>query len=255
MERNRALTLIELLVVIAIVAILAAILFPVFAQAKEAARKTSCASNLAQIGLGWTLYDNDNDDTLMRLDTVGAGSEINYWWGGWDGASLRAPDGLLYPYMKSGLIQACPSFDNTLRAAIGLTGYGYNAQYFSPANFLPPDYVEQDIPVNYSQIEAPADTVAFADSARIDNWDYATPTLQGNILLEPPSAEYPTFHGRHFGQGNILWADGHVKSRAPTYRTGAFGFGFDSAWFVPQHLGDITNGNEWSDDLFCLSRP
>src|SRR5271155_1191375 len=64
MQRSKAFTLIELLVVIAIIAILAAILFPVFAQAKAAAKKTSCLSNLKQIGTSFFIYGNDYDDFL-----------------------------------------------------------------------------------------------------------------------------------------------------------------------------------------------
>ena len=85
---KRAFTLIELLVVIAIIAILAAILFPVFAQAKEAAKKTTSASNLKQIGLAWVMYANDADDTLMRVSTSAPGKTL-YWWGSYDGATLR----------------------------------------------------------------------------------------------------------------------------------------------------------------------
>src|SRR5881227_1269953 len=64
MRKTRGFTLIELLVVIAIIAILAAILFPVFAQAREAARKTSCISNLKQLMLGWLMYSQDYDERL-----------------------------------------------------------------------------------------------------------------------------------------------------------------------------------------------
>src|SRR5215467_6546992 len=65
MAKRRGFTLIELLVVIAIIAILAAILFPVFAQARESARKTTCLSNLKQLGIGMAMYASDNDDQAV----------------------------------------------------------------------------------------------------------------------------------------------------------------------------------------------
>ena len=107
--KKQAFTLIELLVVIAIIAILAAILFPVFAQAKEAAKKTQSISNLKQIGLAWTIYSGDYDDTLMRVRIVDSPSLINYWWGSFDGTILREERGLLYPYTKGKGVQQDPT--------------------------------------------------------------------------------------------------------------------------------------------------
>ncbi len=252
MLNKRAFTLIELLVVIAIIAILAAILFPVFAQAKLAAKKTSSLSNLRQIGVAWVLYAGDSDDILMRVGTS-AGAKTNYWWGSWDGTRLRPEEGLLYPYTKGAGVQTDPAFSSSLRTAIGLTGFAYNYAYLSPSTYSPPDWTEVPVPVNYSQVGSVAETVAFATSARINTWSYATPTLEGNTYLDPPSYNNPTFHGRYGSVGNVLWCDGHVKSVIPTLRLGAFGYGFDAKDFRPLNLGDITKGGQLSrDDYFDL---
>jgi prepilin-type N-terminal cleavage/methylation domain-containing protein/prepilin-type processing-associated H-X9-DG protein len=253
--RNNAFTLIELLVVIAILAILAAILFPVFAQAKEAAKKTSSTSNLKQIGLAWMLYADSYDDTLMRASTGSmATGRIYYWWGSFDGVTLRESEGLLYPFTRNKGIQVDPSFDNRLRTAIGLTGYAYNNSYLSPADYLPPTYDEVPIPVMATQIGQPSETVAFATSARLGN--FSPPfVLQGNTFLSPPSAEYPTFHGRHSGVGVVLWADGHAKVRRPVFRTGSFGWGgmYDAEQFRTERLGDLDGDGDLStNDLFDL---
>ena len=252
---RRAFTLIELLVVIAIIAILAAILFPVFARAKEAAKKTSCLSNAKQIGLAWTMYCDSYDDTAMRVRIVESQTRVVYWWGSWDGSQLRIEQGLLQPYMKNRQIQGCPSFSNKLRTVLGLTGFGYNYAYLSPSRYDPPNYDEVPIPVNLSQVGSPSETVTFADSARINNWDYASPTLEGSTYLEPPSNEYPSFHGRHGGKvGNVLWVDGHVKSLMPKQRVGSFGYGYDGADFAPHNLGELDrDGDFTTDELFDLN--
>lgn len=255
---KRAFTLIELLVVIAIIAILAAILFPVFAQAKEAARKTASLSNLKQIGLAWQMYNNDYDDTLMRARIVGA-DRVFYWWGSVDGVTLRAEEGLLSPYTRSQGLATDPSFPNRLRTALGLTGYGYNYAYLSPSSYEPPIWAEVAIPVNGSQVESTAETIAFGTSARINNWSYASPTLEGNTYLDPPSADFPGFQGRHNGVGNLVWCDGHARSTRPAMRVGVFGYGFHGDDFKPHRLGDVLAADcpvdsACEDHYFSLSK-
>jgi prepilin-type processing-associated H-X9-DG protein len=108
--------------------------------------------------------------------------------------------------------------------------------------------------VNYSQITNVSETVCFASSARINNWSTATPTLEGNTYLEPPSSDFPSFHARHSGKGTVLWVDSHAKTLTPTYRSGAFGYGYNSADFVKNHLGDIDqDGNFDTDELYDLN--
>jgi len=93
-QTNNAFTLIELLVVIAIIAILAAILFPVFAQAREKARATSCLSNLKQLGLGHLMYAQDYDERLASS---------------WARGLIGHFDWNIQPYLKSTKILLCPS--------------------------------------------------------------------------------------------------------------------------------------------------
>src|SRR5215470_4125331 len=98
----RAFTLIELLVVIAIIAILAAILFPVFAQAREKARQTSCLSNTKQIGLGLIMYTQDYDETMPAA--FAGVQPIN---GG--GIAVITYENQINPYIKNKQIFLCPS--------------------------------------------------------------------------------------------------------------------------------------------------
>src|SRR3569833_1496298 len=102
-RHKRAFTLIELLVVIAIIAILAAILFPVFAKARENARRASCASNLKQIALGLMQYGQDNDEMLpfFFYGPVGGASQPT-------GPRYKWMDAA-FPYIKSEAVFSCPS--------------------------------------------------------------------------------------------------------------------------------------------------
>ena len=107
--RNRGFTLIELLVVIAIIAILAAILFPVYARMKEKANQSVCLTQLKQLGIAFQAYANDNDGRLPRIDYP-SGSVFN--WAGCGPncrSDLMISRGTIFPYVKSEAIYFCPS--------------------------------------------------------------------------------------------------------------------------------------------------
>ncbi len=134
MRKQTAFTLIELLVVIAIIAILAAILFPVFAQAREKARGTACLSNQKQIGTALTMYIQDYDETLGDLET---GAVTGDACRGTDGKSGTLWSGYLQPYIKNIQVMFCPSagyapvktaaVDNPCNNRFDFTGLYYSA--------------------------------------------------------------------------------------------------------------------------------
>ena len=239
-------TLIELLVVAAIISMLAAILFPAFARARESTRRASCQSNLKQIGLGWLQYAHDYDDRALPSSTW-ALDRTYFWWASWDGVTLRPDQGLLQPYMKSARIQACPSFHGSLSSVLELPGYGYNHGFLSP--FAVPSL--HVVPALLSSIGAPSETVMFADAARINSGDKVT--LEGSDAIGVPNGDYPTFHARHNASGNVLWADGHVKAMRPFYREGFFGLGHSAHAFRRHQLGELDqDGDLATNEYFDL---
>ena len=227
-RRGNAFTLIELLVVIAIIAILAAILFPVFARARENARRSSCQSNLKQIGLGLLQYTQDYDEKLVPARTDGAADGLrNTWFYG------------VQPYIKSTQVFACPSDVNTAAsggaywAPTGTTpfhsSYAYNANLnvaYDPTKGL-----------SLADLGNSAGTVAVTDAssrpgtgtasnpltwtAKTNAWildDYIT---SGTVIYPEANVDAAdtgdggTFGGplpRHLETCNVLFADGHVKS-------------------------------------------
>ena len=118
-------TLIELLVVIAIIAILAAILFPVFAQAREKARQTTCLSNMKQIGLALMMYTDDYDETYPNANGGGSGISPS-------DPSMRAYTCLLEPYVKNTALFVCPS----AKGAAALKKIKYATSYFANGNLV-----------------------------------------------------------------------------------------------------------------------
>lgn len=237
-RRNAGFTLIELLVVIAIISIMAAILFPVFSQAKAAAKKTQSMAYVKQINLASMMYTNDNDGVLMR-DHINGNGKTYYWWGSWDGSVLNQQESYLYPYTKNHEISKDTVFPDTFRTTLGLTGYGYNYAYLSPSNY---DSNWNEVPVSVydTSVGSPAETITFATAARINNWSFSPWKLEGNSLIDPPSYEFPGVHARHVGNKAVLaWLDGHTSSIGVTHRSQAFGYGFSPDWFVKSNLGDV----------------
>ena len=208
----KAFTLIELLVVIAIIAILAAILFPVFVQAKGAAKKTACVSNAKQMGLAFNLYANDYDDKLPS----------KYY--GVSQPDKRWPNYTIPTYAKNKTIAFCPEVHDH-RSQYGSTGwlgeyiygltpnYGLNYWYLSEG-----EPISSTSGVSMGAIAEHSRTVLLAESTWLNEGEQ--PDL-GYWIVEPPSRwmgspplKYNSFGyvwPRHSNRAVTIFPDTHVK--------------------------------------------
>lgn len=213
--RKRGFTLIELLVVIAIIAILAAILFPVFARAREAARATQCKSNLKQTATAMMMYAQDYDETLGR---------------GWTGTCAGCATWMQYlqPYIKNTQLAKCPSSARRNDTS----NYGY---YDSLANRA------------LAELQVPAGTVMFCDATNV-----GTPPVSltdPEQWTEKGSQDWETAYGRSFtsnGSGSGEWDNtGSSRARRPIGRHAttcnvAFADGHVKAMPIKRLIGPLT---------------
>lgn len=215
MKTRVAFTLIELLVVIAVISIIAAILFPVFAQAREKARQTACLSNQRQLGMAFLAYAQDNDEQLPGTTDgfAGAGKP-----GGWlfysvFGTPAAAPvfdvtRGDLFPYVKNKAVYVCPSDGPGQTAGDSYSINSCLVTYLKPG-------VNSGKPL--SAFAAPAATMLLGEEAMTDREPPYLSTDDGFQLLG-----VNVFSTRHFGGINLAFLDGHAKFHK-TERIGADG--------------------------------
>jgi prepilin-type N-terminal cleavage/methylation domain-containing protein len=229
MKQNRAFTLIELLVVIAIIAILAAILFPVFAQAKLAAKKTTALSNAKQIATANMIYMGDYDDALIK-EFFGFPAAPACDWGNNGGAQYYGWRHAMAPYTKSkGLMQDITNPFSAQQywvdtAPDGVTKYptnfAVNNDLIGFANgtcagpWTPPGLDSLDA------VEEPAGTIIMLPSRA--QWNDLKPSFLSTMEAKPdwcingtcPAGDAGPIHavGK---QVAWIWADGHAKTKAP----------------------------------------
>lgn len=185
--RKTGFTLIELLVVIAIIAILAAILFPVFARARENARRSSCLSNTKQLGLAALQYSQDYDERMVPAQHV----DGTFW------------SVLLQPYAKSNQLFYCPSDSlHSSATAFGTGGeisYGWNFKWLTWGG---PSLNYSIGGVSLARVTNSSETVMLGDSPNTgEDWAISSPA--DYTAYAPPA--------RHLEGANICFVDGHTK--------------------------------------------
>jgi prepilin-type N-terminal cleavage/methylation domain-containing protein/prepilin-type processing-associated H-X9-DG protein len=229
---RRGFTLIELLVVIAIIAILAAILFPVFARAREKARQSSCLSNVKQISLGAMMYTQDYDETYPPglVGSPGAGPGPVSQSASWFSDSKMHFD-IIYPYVMNVQVFECPSGGG---GSLYSLNYGFNVN-------ICPDVRTGGSPVKMATVKAPANVFMCLDAGpyRVGPGYITRPTYSywyvPGTWDESADPDATGFHssgdlsgfarsdymsGRHNQGINIGFADGHAKWMSGQYVRG-----------------------------------
>ncbi len=209
---RKGFTLIELLVVIAIIAILAAILFPVFARAREKARQTSCLSNVKELGLGVLMYAQDYDERFPD-------------WMGWNGGDVNNhPEKRwywkIYPYVKNQQIYACPSWSGSSSTwsrpqPISVGGFTQEDWRTTQINYAIGRLADYSLPgtgYKMASIRYPSYSILMADCRHVEDsgsWGRIGWARTCRVACTPSlEIEDNTLHN---GGSNICFVDGHAK--------------------------------------------
>jgi len=206
---NRGFTLIELLVVIAIIAILAAILFPVFAQARAAARKAVCLSNMKQLGIASSMYFQDYDETIYpQYVVLNPTTGTQAWW-----------QTLIDPYVKHGMqnqgqrsgpnrgILVCPDYKAGFPHPSPPTNFGLHPNgSYGPNAYIVVDAAGGQQVYSLAAINAPASVVLLAECVGTSRF------ITGrDDMYDTQRADYILARGRHMGGSHYAFVDGHAK--------------------------------------------